>query len=159
MNHEKVLILDTSWEPLYFVSWEDAISNIFIGKLDVIEEHPTDVIRTTTGTIPAPLKARFTSDVFLRKLGQKVRWLRFNKKNLYLRDNGKCQYCDKKITFNESTMDHIVPKSQGGMSGWRNIVLSCNSCNQKKGAKSLEASGLFLKRKPVPVRFSAGFDS
>jgi len=59
----------------------------------------------------------------------------------------KCAYCDKVgkvimtnnswVQFAGLTIDHKIPLSKGGPDTADNIVLSCKSCNSKKGAKSL----------------------
>jgi hypothetical protein len=33
------------------------------------------------------------------------------------------------------TIDHVIPRTQGGKSSWNNCVLACHECNQKKGSK------------------------
>ena len=71
------------------------------------------------------------------------------KRNLWARDNGECQYCSKKVTIAKSTIDHVVPKSKGGQHEWKNIVLSCSPCNQKKGARLLENTSMRLKKEPT----------
>ena len=70
------------------------------------------------------------------------------KKNIWLRDGGHCQYCEKKITLSDATVDHVVPKSKGGTNNWENVTLSCSKCNQKKGNKLLENTNLEISRKP-----------
>lgn len=49
----------------------------------------------------------------------------------YKRQKGKCYYCSKKIA--KYHVEHVVPISRGGTNDISNIVLSCPSCNQKKG--------------------------
>lgn len=56
--------------------------------------------------------------------------------------NRKCAYCGKKDIPLE--IDHIRPKSKGGSNRISNLTLACNSCNKKKGSKSIEE---FLKDK------------
>lgn len=45
-----------------------------------------------------------------------------------------CPYCLKTFPLTEGTRDHVIPKSRGGSSDPKNIVLSCAECNQKKGS-------------------------
>lgn len=52
---------------------------------------------------------------------------------LHKRDEGICFYCKKHISLEESTRDHIVPKSTGGTDVHENIVLCCLDCNKSKG--------------------------
>lgn len=55
----------------------------------------------------------------------------------------KCVYCGAEgVPLN---IDHVVPRAKGGSNRVSNLVLACMSCNQKKGARSLED---FLKGKP-----------
>lgn len=50
--------------------------------------------------------------------------------------NRTCVYCDTTNAFFE--IDHVIPRVHGGSNRISNLVLSCHSCNQKKGNKSLE---------------------
>ncbi len=47
-----------------------------------------------------------------------------------------CVYCGKKDQPLE--VEHILPKSKGGSNRFSNLTLSCTSCNQDKGNKSIE---------------------
>ena len=47
----------------------------------------------------------------------------------------QCTYCDKKIRFSDSDIDHIWPKSRGGTNHSANLVIACQSCNRSKGNK------------------------
>jgi len=74
----------------------------------------------------------------------------FSRWNIFVRDDGKCQFCGKKLSYQKGgfTFDHLHPKSKGGDKDWYNIVIACHHCNHKKANKSLEDSGLTLIRKP-----------
>lgn len=67
---------------------------------------------------------------------------------LYKRDGGRCAYCLKPLGQKESTIDHIVPKSQGGENIWENVCLACKECNCKKDNKTPEQAGMTLHVKP-----------
>jgi len=73
----------------------------------------------------------------------------FTRKNVYRRDKGRCQYCGKKISFGKFTFDHVIPKSRGGLTSWRNIVCCCLECNSKKDNRTPEEAGMKLIKKPV----------
>jgi hypothetical protein len=64
------------------------------------------------------------------------------------RDDHKCQYCGKKAT----TIDHIVPRCQGGQTSWKNCVACCWDCNQKKGGRTPLQAGMVLIKNPVSPR-------
>ena len=70
----------------------------------------------------------------------------FCRRNLWRRDKGFCQYCGKQPSSDDITMDHIRPKSKGGLSVFENCVLCCTSCNLQKGNRSLEQTGMRLQK-------------
>lgn len=72
----------------------------------------------------------------------------FSRRNLFKRDEGKCQYCGKQPKSDEWSIDHVIPRSRGGETVWENVVLSCLDCNRKKADRSLKESGLKLHKIP-----------
>jgi len=83
-----------------------------------------------------------------------IKTIRASRANLWIRDNGICQYCGKAITLKEMTKDHIIPISNPKCPGstWINLVSACSKCNHKKGNKSLSQCGMSLIRKPFKPR-------
>ena len=53
----------------------------------------------------------------------------------------------------ELTLDHVVPKSQGGKSTWENVVCACGRCNRKKGGKTPEQANMKILNKPVKPKW------
>ena len=51
----------------------------------------------------------------------------------------RCPYCETKLSFDQSHVDHIHPVSKGGLSEDDNLVLVCAPCNKSKGKKTLRA--------------------
>jgi len=152
INSTPVTVLSTGYEFLYKTDWKKAISDVFGGRAEIIESSDELWIGTSTGKFPFPIKVRYLSGIVLGKINRYYRTPRPSKKNLYYRDEGKCQYCKKEITLSNCTVDHVFPKSKGGKHEWSNIVLSCSSCNQKKGSKLLEDTGMKLTNDPrVPT--------
>jgi 5-methylcytosine-specific restriction endonuclease McrA len=47
----------------------------------------------------------------------------------------RCVYCGER--FDQLTIDHVVPLIKGGKHSVDNIVPACQSCNSRKGTKSL----------------------
>lgn len=80
--------------------------------------------------------------------------VKFNRRNIYARDSNKCQYCGKKFPTTELSLDHVVPKSQGGKSSWENIVCCCVRCNVKKGGRTPLQASMHLITKPVKPKRS-----
>ncbi len=58
---------------------------------------------------------------------------KFYKKRIKLWSNYKnCFYCKRVLTFEESTIDHYIPKSKGGSNALENLRISCRECNLSK---------------------------
>mgnify|MGYP001170049853 CR=1 FL=1 len=74
--------------------------------------------------------------------------LRLTRRNLYARDKNKCQYCGKRFSSSDLTLDHIIPRVQGGENTWTNLVCACLRCNTKKGGRTPRQSHMALIRKP-----------
>jgi 5-methylcytosine-specific restriction endonuclease McrA len=71
-----------------------------------------------------------------------------SRKNIYARDHYCCQYCGRRCDPLKLTLDHVVPKAQGGQSVWENLVACCQKCNQRKDDKTPEEAGMTLLHKP-----------
>lgn len=54
------------------------------------------------------------------------------------RDNWQCQYCGEALTDSTSTLDHLVPHSEGGTGRADNLLACCRACNIQRGAKPLD---------------------
>lgn len=74
--------------------------------------------------------------------------VRFNRRNLYARDANRCQYCGLVFPPAELSVDHVVPRSQGGRSVWENMVCACTECNARKGGRTPEQARMRLIRLP-----------
>jgi 5-methylcytosine-specific restriction endonuclease McrA len=81
--------------------------------------------------------------------------LRLTRKNLLLRDGYKCQYCSTEPGLRELNVDHVVPRSRGGRDSWDNLVISCRSCNLRKGKRTPVEAGMRLLRAPAKPRWNA----
>lgn len=47
-----------------------------------------------------------------------------------------CRYCGVELRLDGSTLDHIIPKSRGGISIPSNRVLCCRGCQRRKGDRT-----------------------
>lgn len=75
--------------------------------------------------------------------------LRYSRRNVFLRDNMKCQYCGERGTYDSLTIDHIVPKSKGGPNTYENVVSACKACNNQKRDRTPEESGMIPMTVPT----------
>ena len=41
-----------------------------------------------------------------------------------------CHWCGSRISFNQATVDHVRPRSEGGADDLANVVVACDDCNQ-----------------------------
>ncbi len=73
----------------------------------------------------------------------------FSRRNLFKRDRYTCQYCGCQPGGSELTIDHVVPRSRGGVSSWTNCVLACVACNHSKADRTPEEANLRLRKRPV----------
>jgi len=73
----------------------------------------------------------------------------FSRRNIFKRDRYTCLYCGKQPGMEELTLDHVIPRAQGGESRWDNCVLACLDCNKRKADRTPEQAKMRLKRKPV----------
>jgi 5-methylcytosine-specific restriction endonuclease McrA len=148
LNSTPVLMLSTGYEPLFQTNWKRALSAIFSGRAEVIETHAFLSIGSSSGPIPFPVKARFTTGIIAARVKSLSVGASLSRRALFLRDKGVCQYCEKKIPLKIGTIDHVVPKSRGGTNAWQNVVWACEKCNQRKGSKMLSESSLKLIKHP-----------
>ena len=79
--------------------------------------------------------------VMVRKTTGKVI---YTKRNVLLRDGYRCAYCG----LYGDTIDHVLPRSQGGETSWENCVAACFDCNQQKAARTPEQAGMPLLFSP-----------
>lgn len=139
----QTLMLSQGYEPLKIVPWQRAITLLFLGKVEVVEEYDTN-IKSTSIVIKMPAVVRLLSAFRRRK-----KPVRFSRVNIYGRDRYSCQYCSVPITMADGTYDHVVPRAQGGKTEWTNIVTSCSPCNSKKGGRTPEQARMKLRKKPI----------
>lgn len=149
------LVLSSAYQPMHHVRWQDAISMWFAGRVEIVSVYEDRFIRTVDEIFNVPSIVRFVGNVIKKfKFNRSVK---FSRENVFIRDEGRCQYCSKHLTKQNFTLDHIVPSSQGGEKVWQNIVTCCKPCNQKKGDKTLKQSGMKLLREPsIPKEIIVG---
>lgn len=75
--------------------------------------------------------------------------VKLNRRNLFARDRNLCQYCGRHFPTSELSIDHVVPRTQGGEDTWENLVCACIRCNARKGGRTPDQAGMKLTRKPV----------
>jgi 5-methylcytosine-specific restriction endonuclease McrA len=121
------------------VKWSDWLA------LDVRPED--DAIGTPSRRVRAP---RVIIAVKFNKVPLKRP--RLTMRHLRERDGGRCAYTERVLKPEECSMEHVVPRSKGGATVWKNVVLADKRINNIRGNRSLKEAGLTLKIQPrVPV--------
>jgi 5-methylcytosine-specific restriction endonuclease McrA len=139
----RTLLLSQGFEPIKVISWQRAITLLFLGKVEVVEEYDHN-IRSVNLIIKIPAVVRL-----LRAFRRHAKPVKFSRVNIYARDHYRCQYCGRRASISELTYDHVTPRSQGGRTEWTNIVTACYECNRKKGGRTPREAGMALLAQPV----------
>ncbi len=74
--------------------------------------------------------------------------VKLNRRNLFARDRNTCQYCGRHFPTADLSLDHVMPRTQGGSDSWDNLVCACIKCNARKGGRTPEQASMKLVRKP-----------
>jgi 5-methylcytosine-specific restriction endonuclease McrA len=137
------LVLNASYEPLSVVPVRRAVVLVLRERADVV---------ASNGMLWRSERIEFASPTVIRlRHFVKVPYSRrvpLNRKTVFLRDDHQCQYCGRQA----ENLDHVVPKSQGGVHAWENVVAACRRCNSKKGGRTPDQAGLHLRRRPTAPR-------
>ena len=140
-----VLVLNASYEPINICGARRALVLVLKGVARTEEEQGTD-LRSARSRMAMPSVIRLLE---YRRIPHQTRAL--SRKNILLRDRNSCQYCGVVLPSAELTLDHVIPRSRGGLSTWENLVAACHSCNRRKGNHMLhELEHMKLLREPRP---------
>jgi HNH endonuclease len=146
----EVVVLNASYEPLQVVTLKHAI-RMLVRNVAVVEE-----ANGTFGPFPRPLVLRL-----VRYVRMAFRYARsaasYSRNAVIRRDRGRCAYCGDR---GADTMDHVLPRSRGGPTGWMNAVAAHEVCNRRKGDRTPEEAGMPLLWRPwKPTRVDLAFSA
>ncbi|MSR32376.1 MAG: HNH endonuclease [Gemmataceae bacterium] len=136
---EVVSMEDGQYASYDFTSWREVSEY----RSRYFRQDDDDWVRTVSCEIQVPRVIRLTD---FDKVPQQA--IKFNRRNLFARDHNMCQYCGKKFPTQELSLDHVIPRSQGGVNSWENVVCACVTCNVKKGGRTPKQAHMHLTRKP-----------
>lgn len=139
---EVVRVDDGSYAGHDFTSWADLSQ-----ARTEFEKQQYEWVRSVRFDIAVPKVIRLLGYDRLPKQDVKL-----NRRNIFARDSNHCQFCGLRIPTSELTLDHLIPRSQGGQSVWTNLVCCCVACNARKGGRTPEQANLKLIRKPFKPR-------
>jgi 5-methylcytosine-specific restriction endonuclease McrA len=122
-----VLVLNASYEPINVCAARRAIVLVLKG-VAMTEEENGHFLHAARVAMRVPSVIRLLE---YRRIPHQSRAL--SRKNILLRDRNTCQYCSTTLPSGELTLDHVIPRSRGGLSTWENLVACCHPCNRRKG--------------------------
>lgn len=74
----------------------------------------------------------------------------YSRAALMRRDRHKCAYCARA----GDTIDHVIPRCQGGRTEWLNVVVACEPCNAAKAGRTPTQAGMTLRFEPFEPTLS-----
>jgi len=140
--HAPVLVLNASYEPINVCAARRAIVLVLKG-VAMTEEINGHFLHSARLAIRIPSVIRLLE---YRRIPHQTRAL--SRKNILLRDRNSCQYCGTVLPSSELTLDHVIPRSRGGLSTWENLVACCHVCNRRKGNQLAPEANMKLLREP-----------
>ncbi len=152
-----ILLLNASYEPLAVIPQRRAMSLLLRNRVDAATEEAVTVQGTSTALhIPIVIRLR-------RYINVPRRGVRWSRPGVLQRDGYCCIYCGiqagqqqrgRVLTKRDFTVDHIIPRSQGGQNTWSNTACACPVCNQRKGGRTPHKAGMPLRWEPKTPRVS-----
>lgn len=146
MNN-RVLILNADYSPMMVCTIERAIVLVILGKSELLHKAKDKCLRSVSQVFPVPLVIRVVNYVNIPY--KKVALTRLN---IFKRDGFECQYCSRNEHL---TIDHVVPKSKGGESTWKNLVTACSRCNSLKGDRTPTEAKMKLQNMPFRPTYAS----
>jgi 5-methylcytosine-specific restriction endonuclease McrA len=159
--NDATLVLNRNWVPVNLTTVLDALCKLYAGSARAIKPddyslHDFDswaslkVAEGAPRVQTASIAIQVPEVIVLSHYASVPdRGIAFSRLNLYKRDRYTCQYCGRHPSVTELTIDHVVPRSRGGMSSWTNCVVACVQCNFKKANRTPAEAGMVLKKAPV----------
>lgn len=155
-TNTRTLVLNNDFSAHSVVDWQRAIVLVCMNQNNakegayVVDFYPNDSVVDAKGRkYPVP------SVIALAKYVKKKGSIPFSRKNIFIRDKLKCQYCGTKFHPWELTYDHVIPRCKwdqtkyGTPTHWKNIVTCCQPCNRKKAGRTPKEAGMKLLKQPV----------
>lgn len=154
------LVLNRCWQPVNVATVARSLTMLWNESAQVVDP---DDFRLYTWADWAALRPR-DGEPFLQAVTFRLRVpevvtltrydrprvsaVTFSRRNLFRRDHATCQYCGARPGSAELTIDHVIPRSQGGTSTWENCALACVSCNARKANRTPDQAHMKLLRRP-----------
>ena len=143
---EVITIDDSQYQNYDFEAWCE------LSDLQAMEKQSgEDYLRTPNRELLVPRIVRL---VLYDRIPKST--VRFNRKTLFARDGYHCQYCGQTRPMSQLSLDHVIPRSQGGKTTWENVVCSCLNCNSRKGGRTPLQANMKLLSTPARPHSNPG---
>lgn len=155
-----VLVLNKNWYPVAVSHAADALTKMYQSKAFAVDEETYAVMRFGEWVERGVQKGRpfvktpsypvqVPEIIVLSEYGEiPLRHMNYSKYSIFKRDKYTCQYCGSQPGREHVTIDHVLPKSRGGKTGWENCVTSCEPCNANKANATPGEMNMKLRSKP-----------
>ncbi len=148
---QAVLVLDQTWQPDRVVSFRRACELLLGGKAVAVTEETATVMRSPSieVNIPAVIQLAYTARWAYRRVTPPC-----SSRAVLIRDAGECQFVVGGTTCRRpaDSVDHLLPRSRGGLNTWDNLVAACRQHNTAKADSTLDEihrrAGWTLRREP-----------
>ncbi len=154
------LVLNRSWQPVNVATVARALVMVWSDTAHVVDPNNFQLYDWSDWSKLVPQD----DQLFVRSVSQRIRvpevitltafnrlpstTVAFSRRNIFKRDRMTCQYCGRRPKGEELTIDHVVPRSHGGMSTWENCVLACIKCNHTKADRTPAKAQMNLRKPP-----------
>ena len=119
----RALVLNATYEPLSVVPSRRALVLVLMEKADLV--HGSESVAHSehlTVTVPSVVRLRYFVSVPYRRRAA------LSRSGVFARDGHRCQYCGNRA----DSIDHVVPRSRGGVHDWENVVAACRRCREAR---------------------------
>jgi 5-methylcytosine-specific restriction endonuclease McrA len=147
---QRVLVLNASYEPLQLISTRRAVVLLLQDKAELVEA-AGQRLRARGISFEVPLVIRLVRYI---RIPRRLR-LPCSRRGVLARDRETCQYCGIQPGRSHLTVDHVLPRSRGGLTTWDNVVAACRDCNHRKGGRTPEEANMELMTVPRQPQFVA----
>lgn len=165
MVNGSVLVLNRLFQPIHITSVRRAFSLLYQGLARAIDhefrlfdfdswtELSAEMHRDCLGAVGRSIRIPRVIVLMAYDRLPKAR-VRFSRLNIYARDGNTCQYCGRRFARAELNLDHVIPRSRGGVTSWENVVCSCVPCNLRKGGRTPQEAAMALLKVPTRPRWT-----
>ncbi len=148
--HKQVLVVDKGGQPRGWTGLQEEACKYYAEGM-VICDLGSPIYTFYGGKNKDGEQSKITISSIIMVTGPVLSKDFYNRETLYCerdillrRDAGICAYCGIQFHEHELTIDHVIPRSQGGGHFWTNVVAACSSCNHAKGPRTPEQAGMPL---------------